>query len=58
MRTAEEKTNHGFAPFSLNPTGTLSRRHPAQFVSAVDKALAFLRLASIRLMLKKLCNPA
>jgi site-specific recombinase XerD len=36
MRTAEEKTNHGFAPFSLNPTGTLSRRHPAQFVSAVD----------------------
>jgi hypothetical protein len=23
-------------PFSLNPTGTLSRRHLAQFVSAVD----------------------
>ena len=23
-------------PFSLNPTGTLSRRHFAQFVSAID----------------------
>jgi hypothetical protein len=23
-------------PFSLNPTGTLSRRHLAQFVSAID----------------------
>src|ERR1700680_2921886 len=24
-------------PFSLNPTGTLSRRHFAQFVSAIDR---------------------
>jgi hypothetical protein len=27
-------------PFSLNPTGTLSRRYPAHFVSAVDSGSA------------------
>jgi hypothetical protein len=33
---AEEKQTRASRPFSLNPTGTLSRRVPAQFVCAVD----------------------
>jgi hypothetical protein len=33
-------------PFSLNPTGTLSRRHLAQFVSAVDSLRAVGEAAS------------
>src|ERR1700726_2415668 len=31
-------------PFSLNPTGTLSRRHFAQFVSAIDTDVAYATL--------------
>jgi type IV secretion system protein VirD4 len=34
---AEEKQTRASRPFSLNPTGTLSRRVPAQFVCAVDR---------------------
>jgi hypothetical protein len=33
---AEENQTRASRPFSLNPTGTLSRRVPAQFVCAVD----------------------
>jgi hypothetical protein len=33
---AEEKQTRASRPFSLNPTGTLSRRVPAQLVCAVD----------------------
>ena len=33
---AEKKQTRASRPFSLNPTGTLSRRVPAQFVCAVD----------------------
>ena len=36
---AEEKQTRALRPFSLNPTGTLSRRVPAQFVCAVDNRL-------------------
>jgi len=37
---AEEKQTRASRPFSLNPTGTLSRRVPAQFVCAVDSGLS------------------
>jgi hypothetical protein len=37
---AEEKQTRVSRPFSLNPTGTLSRRVPAQFVCAVDTFIA------------------
>src|SRR5208283_2521923 len=33
---AEEKQTRASRPFSLNPTGTLSRRVPAQFACAID----------------------
>ncbi len=36
MRAASQLTR-ALRPFSLNPTGTLLRRHLAQFVAAVDK---------------------
>jgi hypothetical protein len=34
------------------------RRHAKDWENLNSNALAFLRLASIRLMLRKLCNPA
>ena len=36
MHAAEGQQTRATSPFSLNPTGTLSRRYLAQFVSAVD----------------------
>jgi transposase len=36
----------------------LNRRHAKDWENLNHKALTFLRLASIRLMLRKLCNPA
>jgi hypothetical protein len=40
MLTAKEKQTRASRPFSLNQTGTLSRRHLAHFLSAVDTGLA------------------
>ena len=37
MHAASSQQTRATKPFSLNPTGTLSRRHLAQFVSAVDR---------------------
>jgi hypothetical protein len=36
MLAANEKQARASRPFSLNQTGTLSRRHLAHFLSAVD----------------------
>jgi len=36
MHAATNQQARATKPFSLNPTGTLLRRHLAQFVSAVD----------------------
>jgi hypothetical protein len=40
MLTAKEKQTRASRPFSLNQTGTLSRRHLAHFLSAVDTLAA------------------
>jgi hypothetical protein len=40
MRAARQPTRAS-RPFSLNQTGTLSRRHLAHFLAAVDKGFGF-----------------
>jgi hypothetical protein len=39
MLAAKEKQTRASRPFSLNQTGTLSRRHLAHFLTAVDNHL-------------------
>ena len=47
---------HEFVPVEVQPYAYLNRPLPIGFDNR--KALAFLHLASIRLILRKLCNPA
>lgn len=57
MRAATQLTRAS-RPFSLNPTGTLSSRHLAQFVAAVDNVDTYRNLtACSTCALKRKCTP-
>src|SRR3984893_10016566 len=47
IRHESTKINRASQPFSLNPTGTLSRRPLAHFVSAIDSSMGAIRQISL-----------